>query len=125
MRDMAPFSLKTKIITPRLGETVAWYRDLLGLGVAEEWDEPEDKGCILSLPDGKGESFLEIYDGPVIAGFSNIGLQFRVDDVGRFQFPDEPRFAHRGPVERPWGSRYLFFTDPNGIAVVVFSGTAL
>ena len=125
MRDMDPVSLKTKIITPRLAETVAWYRDLLGLDVAEEWDEPEDKGCILSLRGGKGESFLEIYDGPDIAGFSNLGLQFRVPDVGRLRFPDEPRFAHRGPVDRPWGSRYLFFTDPNGISVVLFSGTAL
>jgi catechol 2,3-dioxygenase-like lactoylglutathione lyase family enzyme len=122
---MAPFSLKTRIITPRLDETIAWYRDLLGLAVAEEWDEPGDKGCILSLPAGKGEAYLEIYDGPVKAGFSNVGLQFRIDDVGRFRFPDEPRFAHRGPVDRPWGSRYLFFTDPNGISVVLFSGTAL
>lgn len=124
MEVMAPFSLKTRITTPFLEETIAWYRDLLGLVVAEEWDKPGDKGCILSLPASKGEAFLEIYDGPAEAEFLNFSLQFRVDDVDRFQAPDEPRFAHRGPG-RPWGSRYLFFTDPNGLAIVVFSGTSL
>lgn len=122
---MAPFSLKTKITTPRLAETVAWYRDLLGMEIVEQWDEPGDKGCILALPNGQGEALLEIYDGPVVGGFSNVGLQFRVDDVAAFKAPDEPRFAARGPVDRPWGSRYLFFTDPNGIAVVLFSGSSL
>lgn len=121
----AALSLKTKITTPRLEQTVAWYRDLFGLEVAEQWDEPGDKGCILSLPGGKSEAFLEISDGPVVSGFSNLSLQFRVEDVEHFAVPDEPRFASRGPVDRPWGSRYLFFTDPNGISVVVFSGTAL
>ena len=122
---MAPFSLKTKITTPRLAETVAWYRDLLGLEVVEQWDDPDDKGCILALPGGGSEALLEIYDGPASAGFGNLGLQFRVEDVGAFQVPEDPRFASRGPVDRPWGSRYLFFTDPNGISVVLFSGSSL
>ena len=122
---MAPLSLKTKITTPRLAETIAWYRDLLAMEIAEEWDELADKGCILALRGGKGEAFLEIYDGPVVSGFSNVSLQIRVDDIDAFPIPDEPRFANRGPFDRPWGSRYLFFTDPNGISVVLFSGTAL
>lgn len=119
------FSLKTKITTPRVKETRDWYRDLLGLDVAEEWDEPGDKGCILALPGGNGEAFLEIHDWPIVSGFSNLSLQIRVDDVAAFPVPDDSRFASRGPVDRPWGSRYLFFTDPNGISVVLFSGTAL
>jgi len=122
---MAPFSLKTKITTPLLAETVAWYCDLLAMEVVEEWNEPGDRGCILALPNGRGETLLEIYDGPVVGGFSNLGLQFRVDDVAAFSFPDEPRFASRGPVDRPWGSRYLYFVDPNGISVVLFSGSSL
>ena len=122
---MAPLSLKTKITSPRLSETVAWYRDLLAMEIAEEWDEPGDKGCILALPGSKGEAFLEVHDGPVVSGFSNLSLQIRVEDVDRFRNFDDPRFAARGPVDRPWGSRYLFFTDPNGISVVLFSGGSL
>jgi hypothetical protein len=51
-----------------------------------------------------------------------MGLQFRVDDVDAFAVPDDDRFRPRGPVARSWGSHYLFFTDPNGIPVIVFSG---
>ncbi len=122
---MFPVSLKTKITTPRLAEPVDWYRDLLGMTVAEHWDEPGDRGCILALGEGRAEAFLEIYEGPAGDSFGNLGLQFRLADVDAFPIPDEPRFAHRGPVDRPWGSRYLFLIDPNGISVVLFSGGAL
>jgi catechol 2,3-dioxygenase-like lactoylglutathione lyase family enzyme len=121
---MSPFSLKTRLTTPRYAETVAWYRDLFGMELVEQWDEPGDKGCILALADGSNEALLEICDGPIVAGFSDLSLQFRVDDVGEFKAPEEPRFAARGPVDRPWGSRYLFFTDPNRISVVLFSGNS-
>lgn len=117
-------SLKTKITTPRFDETVNFYRDLLALDVAEEWDEPEDKGCILSLPGAEGQAFLEIYCGDV-ADFSGLSLQFRTDDVDRFRAGIPARIAYRGPEDRPWGSRYLFLTDPNGISVVVFAGSRL
>jgi catechol 2,3-dioxygenase-like lactoylglutathione lyase family enzyme len=119
---MSVLSLKTKITTPRVAETVSWYRDLLGLEVVEEWNEPGDKGVILALP--AGEAFLEVYEGPSVSGFSDVSLQIRVEDVDSFPVPDDPRFVSRGPVDRPWGSRYLFFTDPNGISVVLFSGSA-
>jgi hypothetical protein len=48
-----------------------------------------------------------------------------VNDVDAFVVPREERFTARGPVYRPWGSRYLFFSDPNGVSVVVFSGSSL
>ena len=120
-----PISLKTKIITPRFAETRDWYQDLLRLAVLEQWDEPIDQGCILGLGGPDGEALLEISYGEAEADFSGLSLQFRVDDVDRFDIPDEPRFARRGPEDRPWGSRYLFLTDPNGISVVIFSGTSL
>lgn len=119
-----PISLKTKVITPRLAETRDWYRDLFGLELLEQWDEPLDRGCILGFGGLDGEALLEIYAGAE-AEWSGLSLQFRVDDVDRFHIPDDPRFACRGPEDRPWGSRYLFLTDPNGISVVVFSGTSL
>lgn len=120
-----PISLKTKIITPRLAETRDWYRDLLGLAVLEQWDEPADRGCILGFGGADSEALLEIYSGTGEADFSGLSLQFRVDDVDRLDIADEPRFARRGPEDRPWGSRYLFLADPNGISVVIFSGTSL
>ncbi len=118
-------SLKTRPSTPLLAETRDWYRDLFGLEVLEEWDDPADRGCILGLGGSGGEAFLEIYHCDDVADFAGLSLQFGVDDVQAFPIPADPRFAHRGPVDRPWGSQYLFFDDPNGISVVVFSGTSL
>ena len=121
----APVSLKTKLITPRLAETRDWYRDLLGLELLEEWDEPRDRGCILGLATGLREALLEIHEGEDPGSFAGISLQFRVPNVDQFPLPSGPRFASSGPEERPWGSRYLFLTDPNGVSVVIFSGSAL
>lgn len=118
-------SLKTRITTSRLEETRDWYCDLLGLHLLEEWDMPDDRGCILGLGGSAREALLEIYFGEESADLSGLSLQFRVDDVDRFPIPGEARFASRGPEDRPWGNRYLFLTDPNGILVVIFSGTSL
>jgi catechol 2,3-dioxygenase-like lactoylglutathione lyase family enzyme len=121
----AALSLKTRISTPRFDETRDWYRALFGLALLEEWDEPGDRGCILGLNGPEGGAFLEIYQCAQDFDFLGLSLQFRVDDIADFSIPDDPRFVWHGPVDRPWGSRYLFFSDPNGISVVVFSGTAL
>jgi catechol 2,3-dioxygenase-like lactoylglutathione lyase family enzyme len=121
----ALLSMKTKIVTSRVEETRDWYRDLFGLTVLEEWNEPADRGCILGLRSTPGEALLEIHHQSLAPDFSCVGLQFRVEDVDSFAAAADERFRSRGPVDRPWGSRYLFFTDPNGIAVVVFSGSSL
>lgn len=118
-------SIKTKIITDRFEATRDWYRDLFGLAMLEEWDEPGDKGCILGLSGSGQEALLEIYAGNAPADFAGLSLQFRVADVDRFPLPSGPAYSARGPEDRPWGSRYLFLTDPNGISVVIFSGTSL
>lgn len=118
-------ALKTKLTTPRFEETRDWYRGLFGLRVIEEWDEAGDKGCILGFAWEPGEAFLEIYHGEPTTDYSGLSLQFRIEDVDRFTIPAGNRYAHRGPEDRPWGSRYLFFTDPNGVAVVAFSGSSL
>lgn len=121
----ALLSMKTKIVTPRVEATRDWYCDLFGLTVLEEWNEPNDCGCILGLHSIPGEALLEIHRKVKGSDYSGVGLQFRVDDVDAFAVPQDERFRSRGPITRPWGSRYLFFSDPNGISVVVFSGASL
>lgn len=118
-------SLKTRLITPLLAQTRDWYCDLFQLEVLEEWNEPDDRGCILRVLGAAGDAYLEIYHGDAALNFDGLSLQFRVDDVKTFTVPNDERFACRGPEDRPWGSQYLFFSDPNGVSVVVFSGTSL
>lgn len=116
------FSLKTKITTPRLAETRDYYVRHFEMAVAEEWDEAKDKGVILAFRDGREEAFLEIYDGEEIYDFAGLSLQFKTDDLTAFVQGLDPDVERRGPVERPWGSRYLYLTDPNGVAIIVYEG---
>jgi catechol 2,3-dioxygenase-like lactoylglutathione lyase family enzyme len=119
---MWPSVLKTKIITPKLEETRAFFMICLGMQVVEEWREANDVGCILAL-DGDGrEALLEIYEGPQSETFSGMSLQFRTEDLEAFQAGLPPTIECRGPTKRPWGSSYLYLTDPNGISVIVFDG---
>jgi catechol 2,3-dioxygenase-like lactoylglutathione lyase family enzyme len=117
-----PSSLKTKITTARLAETRDFYTGCLGMHVVEEWGEENDVGCILTLAGGGREALLEIYEGPSSGDLSALSLQFRTEDLMSFEASLPPGTHLRGPVKRPWGSTYLYLTDPNGISVVVFEG---
>lgn len=115
-------SLKTKITTPRYADTLAWYRDLFGLEVVEALDEPDDKGSILAFPGGRNEALLEIYEGAAAAGFDGLSLQIRTSDLDAFCARIAELVDCRGPVDRAWGSRYAYLSDPNGIAIIVYEG---
>ena len=119
---MLPTSLKTKITTPRLDETRDFYMRLFGLKIVEEWNEADDVGCILGFGDIAAEAFLEIYLGEQAHDFSGLSLQFRTGDLTAFQASLPSGIQTRGPLERPWGSKYLYLTDPNGIAIIVYEG---
>ena len=119
---MHPSSLKTKITTGRLAETRAFYIHCLGMQIAEDWREENDVGCILLLADGRREALLEIYEGPQPEDLSALSLQFRTEDLAAFEASLPPGTQVKGPFKRPWGSTYLYLTDPNGISVVVFEG---
>jgi len=119
---MYPSALKTKIITPLLDETRDFYVGCLGLEVVEEWQEENDVGCILAFPGGRREASLEIYLGAAAAGFDGLSLQFRTEDLEGFRALLPRAIEARGPVKRPWGSTYLYLTDPNGISIIVFEG---
>lgn len=99
--------MKTKITTPLLVETRAFYEGLFGLTVVEEWDEPGDRGVILQLPDGHREALLEIYEGQTAENFVGLSLQFRVGSVGSFAKSMPASVSFDGPSRRPWGSTYL------------------
>ena len=117
---MLPSSLKTKITTAKFAETRDFYITCLGMVVVEEWREENDIGCILALRGNRGEALLEIYEGPQPDDVSCVGLQFRTEDLAGFSRSLPTQVQVRGPIKRPWGSTYLYLTDPNGISVVVF-----
>ncbi len=113
-------SLKTKVICPNWREVADFYRRHFDMETVEEWDEAGDKGVILAFGERR-EVLLELYDGPA-SDLSGISLQFRVEDVDAFTAGLDPSIERDGPSDRPWGARYLIFSDPAGVRIVVYSG---
>ena len=119
---MHPSALKTKIITSKLAESRDFYVICLGMYVVEEWHEADDVGCILALTGDGREALLELYQGVQANGVSGLSLQFRTENLLAFKASVPTTIECSGPVARPWGSNYLYLTDPNGISVIVFDG---
>lgn len=115
-------TLKTKISTPEYESTRRFYETVFAMTVVEEWNDPDDLGVILALPGGRQEAFLEIYYVSEPAGLDGVSLQFRVARLDDFMAGLPDGTDYEGPVERPWGSTYLYLHDPSGIQVVVFEG---
>jgi catechol 2,3-dioxygenase-like lactoylglutathione lyase family enzyme len=132
----AMHSLKTMLRCRNIAASRHFYVDLLGLSVVEEWDDPHDKGCIVGFgPRGASSGgFLEMlavdpdhpkhraaFEGPVAS--DKIELQIRVDSVDAWAERLEGTLGMEGPVTRPWGNRYLWIRDPDGVRVALFQGS--
>lgn len=115
-------SLKTKISTPLILDSIDFYERVFGMKVIEDWDSPNDRGAILAFTDGREKSFLEIYFDEKAFDFSGLSLQFRTANLASFIESLPPDINYDGPKARPWNSTYLYLTDPNGISVIVYEG---
>ena len=115
-------SLKTKVSTPLWRECVAFYYDVFGMVVAEQWEERDDQGAILAFPDGCGQAYLEFYQTDVTHDVSGISLQFKVEDIASFVESLPATLEYEGPRPRPWGSTYVYLRDPAGVQVIVYEG---
>lgn len=114
--------LKTKISTPLLEESVDFYTRLFGMNVLETWDDPDDRGVILGFSTPEAEAFLEIYYAEEMGNFDALSLQFRIESAEAFVESIRGKIEFRGPTPRPWGSTYVYLTDPSGIGIVVYEG---
>lgn len=115
--------LKTRIETPRFEACVAFYRDVVGMTVLDEWDDVGDRGAILGFGQAtSGEAFVEIAHSESMTGHEGISLQFRVSDLDGMARRLDGRWEFRGPETRPWGSRYLYLQDPAGVQVILYEG---
>jgi catechol 2,3-dioxygenase-like lactoylglutathione lyase family enzyme len=112
-------AMKTRIDTNAFDESLTFYRDIIGLPLVSAWDEAGDRGVILGGDGGYVE--LGFVDTPT-TDMGGLSLQFQVDDIEAFAVSVGDRWDHRGPEVRPWGSIYVYLTDPNGVAIIVFEG---
>ena len=110
------------VSTGHYDASLAFYRDVIGLDVVEEWTE-FGHGAVLS---GGGVARvelieLEVPDDPLPRHAPFLGL--KVTEVDAIH---ERAFAANAPIlsplqERPWGGRGFAVQDPNGIGVNVYT----
>jgi catechol 2,3-dioxygenase-like lactoylglutathione lyase family enzyme len=112
-------AMKTRIDTSAFEESLAFYRDIIGLPVVSAWNDSGDRGVILGREGGYVE--LGFVDAPT-GTLEGLSLQFQVNDIDAFAISVGDRWDHHGPEVRPWGSTYVYLTDPNGVAIIVFEG---
>jgi len=124
-------SLKTMLRCRDFTAAREFYVDVLRLEIVEEWASPGDQGCIVGF--GQGGGFLELlapspehpkhrvaFEEQVAN--DKIELQIHVDSVDDWAERLAARMDVEGPVTRPWGNRYLWVRDPDGIRVALFQG---
>jgi len=121
-------SLKAVIRCRDYAASREFYTSVLGLGIVEEWDQEEGQGCIFAVGDG---GYLEIAGQPTTrdrddesytrpVGHEKIDLQLRTDAVDAWAARLRGKWPFEGPVDRPWGQRYLWVRDPDNVRIALF-----
>ncbi len=124
-------SLKTQIRSRDYDASRRFYTEVLGLRILEEWEERP--GFVAGFGDGAGGGLIEVtevdashesYDEAFTRPVANdkIVLQLRTDSVDEWARRLEGVWPFVGPVGRPWGNRYLWLRDPDGIEIALFEG---
>lgn len=115
--------------TARYDETVAFYREKLGLPVVESWDRsPDDRGTLFAASSGmievlifpKGDQPEHLWDERSPQGaFMAIEVE-EVDSLyGRVMAAGLP--IQRELKDQYWGHRGFCVREPNGLTLYFFS----
>ncbi len=125
-------SLKTLIRTKDFEASKNFYTQILHFKIIEEYDDEDgSRGCIVRIGQENNNAFIEISeinkDHPYFdESFSqNIGndkmdIQIRTDSIDYWAVHLKEKWDARGPIDRPWGSRYLYLRDPDGLQIIIY-----
>ena len=109
------------ITTRAFDASLAFYRDVIGLEVVEEWTDA-GHGAVLSAG---GPARVELIDlperAPVDTDSLFIGLQVPAIDGLYERATAAGHEIVREPTDRPWGGRGFVVRDPNGVAVNIYT----
>jgi predicted enzyme related to lactoylglutathione lyase len=107
------------IHTSRFAASLTFYRDVLGLELVEEWTEG-GHGAVIRLTPGADLELIELDEVP--ERHAGIALGIEVDDVDAWH---ARVLAGGGTVKAPpvdaFGKRGFGTTDPNGVAVNIYT----
>jgi catechol 2,3-dioxygenase-like lactoylglutathione lyase family enzyme len=125
-------SLKTVIRTKDFVASKKFYTQILNLKIVEEYDgEKGVRGCIFRIGRQDNNAFLEIseidmdhyyFDTSFNKNIKNdkIDIQIKTDSIGYWADHLKGRWKVEGPVDRPWGSKYLYLRDPDGLQIIIY-----
>jgi catechol 2,3-dioxygenase-like lactoylglutathione lyase family enzyme len=109
------------ITTAAFDASLAFYRDVIGLQVVEEWTDA-GHGAVLSAG---GPARVELIDlperGRVDTEALFIGLKVSAIDPLYERAVAAAHEIVREPADRPWGGRGFVVRDPNGVAVNIYT----
>lgn len=125
---MAVSELRLVVTTDDYDQTLAFYRDVLGLTVAANFDSENGRGTLLDA----GRATLELFDagqaayvdevevGRRVAGHIRIG--FRVDDTAAVTAASVAAGASviAPPTRTPWGSLNSRLDAAGGLQLTLF-----
>jgi len=125
-------SQKTVIRTMNYSASRAFYTEVFGLSIVEEYDDENgSKGIILRYGGQESNALLEISEIKESHGYyqeafsekmgsNKISIQLRTDNMLYWADRLQKNWEARGPVLRPWGSQYLYLLDPDGMQVIIY-----
>ena len=121
--------MKTVIRARDFEVSRAFYSELLGLRVVEEWNEEDDRGAVFALGVGHDGAYVEVSAASsdprsqrvhALAANDKVELQIHTDSVEAWVERLTGRVDLEGPVTRRWGHRYLWLHDPDGVRIALY-----
>ena len=99
-------------------ESVAFYRDTLGLSVFRSWDDAHGRGTVFQA----GSGLIEVELGRGTSGTPGFkGVVIQVDDADEVYQEVLARGAPATePVTAPWGHRLFHANAPDGLRLIFF-----
>lgn len=125
-------SIKTVIRTKDIEASKRFYLEIMGLELVQDYQDDEYvRGCILKFAAPNGNGFLELseikkghehHQPGFTQDFENdkVDIQLRTDDIDYWAKRLNDQWTARGPVDRPWGSKYLYLRDPDGLKIIIY-----
>ncbi len=109
------------ITTSAFDASLAFYRDVIGLEVVEEWTDA-GHGAVLSAGGPARVELIDLPGSDRVDGESLfIGRRVpAVEDLHARAVAGGHEII-REPADRPWGGRGFVVRDPNGVAVNIYT----